>query len=218
MIETQPAARHAAHPRLDGVASRVPRARAGVGCPTWSARDRDTQRDREAGRAPTSPSGRHRGGGSRRGAGHGHPPGSGGPARRSPKGDTSDPDGGQGGVGGRRARRGRGAAVNDALDALAEAGFHGRARTDCARRGAGPTRTASWSTRIRTPGEPGARRDRGVTIMVGRFNSGLDPEPGATPTPTAGPPAMRVAVLAGGRSSEHEVSLTAAASASARLA
>ena len=51
-----------------------------------------------------------------------------------------------------------------------------------------------------------------VTIAVG-----ADPT-AATPTPHADPDAVRVAVLAGGRSSEHEVSLNSAAAVRAGVA
>ena len=73
--------------------------------------------------------------------------------------------------------------------------------------------------------EPGAKVDRGstVTITVGVFQPDLNPDPPATTTTPPdhhdhpGRGAMRIAVLAGGRSSEHEISLAGAASVAGGL-
>ena len=69
--------------------------------------------------------------------------------------------------------------------------------------------------------EPGAKVDRGstVTITVGVFDPDLNPDP-TTTTPhdhDHAATAVRIAVLAGGRSSEHEISLAGAASVAAGL-
>jgi serine/threonine-protein kinase len=78
----------------------------------------------------------------------------------------------------------RGAAVNDALDALAEAGFRPRQKTVLV-----DTADEDGFVIDQDPG-PGERRKKGsrVTIQVGRFDdSGLDPEGGTTPTPEPTP-------------------------------
>jgi beta-lactam-binding protein with PASTA domain/predicted Ser/Thr protein kinase len=78
----------------------------------------------------------------------------------------------------------RGAAVNDALDALTEAGFRPRQTTVAV-----DTADEDGFVVDQDPG-PGQRRKKGsrVTIQVGRFDdSGLNPEGDATPEPTPTP-------------------------------
>jgi eukaryotic-like serine/threonine-protein kinase len=78
----------------------------------------------------------------------------------------------------------RGAAVNDALDALSDAGFRPRQRTVLV-----DTADEDGFVIDQDP-KPGERRKKGsrVTIQVGRFDdSQLDPEGGSTPTPEPTP-------------------------------
>ena len=115
----------------------------------------------------------------------------------------------------------RGQQFADAAATLRAAGLTGGPR----RTGPCRTRTTTSSSLAQRPG--GGRLEKGstVTLVVGVFDdSQLDPDPTPTaePTETAGadPDAqpVRVAVLSGGRSSEHDVSLASGAAVRAAVA
>ena len=167
---------------------------------------RDRGRGGAAARGARAAGRRHRARGRGQGAGHGARQR---PRRRAPrsrKGATVTLDGRQGaaaGRGARRARRGRrrGGRRRSRRPASRSAGASRRSTR---------RRATAWCSTQNPPS--GEKRDEGsrVTITVGRF------EPPRTSTPTrrhadAGADAVRVVVLAGGRSSEHDVSLDSAA-------
>ena len=78
-----------------------------------------------------------------------------------------------------------------------------------------PTRATTASSSSRTPSGGKAKPGSTVTIVVGSFTPATEPTTPPTTTDPGGAVrghAVRVAVLAGGRSSEHDVSLASAAS------
>ena len=99
---------------------------------------------------------------------------------------------------------------DDAEQALKDAGFEVRVREETV-----DTIDQDGTVISQDPAD-GEERPKGsrVTIVVGKFEPPLNPEPTATPErdADAGADAVRVAVVCGGRSSEHDVSLNSGAS------
>ena len=214
MIETRPAAAHADRPRPDGhaVVSRGPEeaevpdviglaeAEAHRAAAGRRLRGRDRPREESDGR--------------RSGHGDRHGPGGGHAARR--KGETVTLTIAKAAAPRSTCPTCAATRSTRRCGELGDAGLQARQRertVDLARRG---RRRARPGPGVAASCEKGST----VTIVVGVFDdSQLDPEPErhAEPTPTRRVPGrrpptpMRVAVLSGGRSSEHEVSLASGA-------
>ena len=193
----------------DGDARRLAAARSRSPCPTSSGKTRDDARATLRGRrASRSPSREQESADA--GPGHGARAGPAPAARRRRRARRSTLDGRQGAAARRRCPTSTGETEDDADRRALRRRLQGRARTtqDVTDAGRGRHRADQSPARRARP-----RRARRVTITVGRFNPDPTPRrrrrpttPATTSRPTTGD-AVRVAVLSGGRSSEHDVSL-----------